>query len=295
MVGGDKRLSGESACLHFLPTESGYNFMILSYIFRKDTPVRWYGGLMMTRLWNWIKNICRLNNRNNERTWQSYYDEEPDYTWLKKIIAAVALFALVYGAHISGTWVGMEVTSAVRQMLITQTDFVYYTERTFEYVNRYWPNAVNSPVMPVLKQVQATMARPADPLRYMIKPVTGQIIIPYGWQKNQAPKGAVFHDGITISAPLGNGVQAAAGGRVKMVTDSAVLGRMLIIDHGQGIETIYGHLSEVIVKEGDDISLGQIVARTGKSGSAAAELYFELRENGAAVDPLTRIKDEFNK
>ena len=249
----------------------------------------------MIKLWNCIKNGWQFNNRNNEKTWQSYYEDEPDYTWLKKIIAAVALFSVVYGAQASNTRVGLEIAAGVRQMLLTQTDFVYYATKGIEYVTVYWPNAANSPVMPVLKQVQATISRPADPLRYMMKPVAGQIVTPYGWQTSQVPNQAMLHEGIAIAAPEGASVQAAAAGKVKAVTDSVRLGKMLIIDHGQGIETVYGYLGEVLVKEGDPVSQGQVMAYVGKGGLAMAELYFELRENGKAVDPFSRMKEESAK
>ncbi|MBP2634932.1 MAG: Peptidase family [Firmicutes bacterium] len=246
----------------------------------------------MTKLWNSIKNGWQFTNRSNEKTWQSYYEDEPDYTWLKKTIAAMALFALVYGAQVSNTQVGLELAGGVRQMLVTQTDFAYYTMQAIDYVTSHWPNAASSPVIPVLKQVQTTISRPADPLRYMMKPVAGQIVTPYGWQTSQAPKQAILHEGIAIAAPEGSGVQAAAAGKVKAVTDSVRLGRMLIIEHGQGIETVYGYLGEVLVKEGEPVSQGQVMAYIGKGGPAMAELYFELRENGRAVDPLSRIKEE---
>lgn len=244
----------------------------------------------MTKLWNRLKNRWNFSARNTEKTWQSYYEEEPDYIWLKKIIAALAIFALVYGAQASNTRVGQEVTGIVRQVLATQTDFVYYTARTIEYINRHWPNGADISGIPVLKQMQTTISRPADPLRYMTKPVEGQIVAQYGWQGNTAVKQDVFHEGIDIAAPAGASVRAAATGKVKIVTDSVQFGTILIIDHGQNIETIYGHLTDVLVKESDEISQGQVVARVGKTGAAVSVLYFELRENGKAIDPLSRIK-----
>ena len=246
----------------------------------------------MTKLWNRIKNRWQFSGRNNERNWQSYYEEEPDYTWLKKTVTALSLFAVIYGAHVSDTRIGQEVTGAVRRVLATQTDFVYYTARTVDYLNAYWPNVANISGLPVLKQVQATISRPADPLLYMTKPVDGQVMTQYGWQTNAAVKQDTMHEGIDIAAPAGSSVRAAATGKVKVVTDSAQFGKMLIIDHGQNTETIYGHLIDVLVKEGDAVSQGQVVARVGKTGAAAPVLYFELRENGKAIDPLSRLKGE---
>ena len=246
----------------------------------------------MTKLWNQFKNRWQFTGRNNERNWQSYYEDPPDYTGLKKTIAALALFAVVYGAHVSDTRVGQEVSGAVRQLLATQTDFVYYTTRTIDYVHTYWPNAANMSGIPVLKQVQTTISRPADPLLYMTKPAEGQVISQYGWRVDPAIKQERMFEGIDIAAVSGASVRAAAPGNVKIVTDSTQFGKLLIIDHGQSIETIYGHLTDVLVKEGDAVSQGQVVARIGKSGAAVPVLYFEVRENGKAIDPLSRLKNE---
>lgn len=250
----------------------------------------------MTKLWNYLKKHWSFNFRTHEKNWQSYYEEEPDYFLLKKTAAALAIFAVVYGGQVSDTRIGQEIVGGVRQILATQTDFVYYTASALEYINAHWPNAANWGSIPVLKQVQATISHPADPLRYMTKPVEGPITSPYGWQANQAStKQEVLQEGIDIAAPTGTGVQAAAAGKVKVITDSSQLGKMLIIDHGQGIETIYGRLGDILVKEADIVSQGQIIARIAKVGTATPGLYFELRENGKAVDPLTRMKSDSAK
>lgn len=250
----------------------------------------------MANLWSRLKNSEYFSSRNSEKSWQSYYEEEPDYTWLKKTVAALALFALVYSAHVSNTRIGQDVSAGVRQILATQTDFAYYSTRAVEYVTVHWPSMVNFPGIPVLKQVQTTMSHPADPLRYMTQPVAGQIVTPYGWQANPAPKSAAWHDGITIAAPVGASVQAAADGRIKVITESVQFGKMLIIDHGQNIETMYGQLNDILVNEGEFVSQGQVIAHIGKTGSTALSVfYFELRENGKAIDPLSRIKSESAK
>lgn len=244
----------------------------------------------MIKLWNRLKNRWYFAARNTEKTWQSYYDEEPDYSWLKKTVAALVIFGLVYGAQVSNTKVGQEVTSVVRQILATQTDFVYYAARTIDYINTYWPNSTDLSGIPVLKQMQSTISRPADPLRYMTKPVDGQVMKQYGWQGNATSTQDILHEGIEIAAPAGASVRAAATGKVKIVSESVQFGKLLILDHGKNIETIYGHLTDILVKEGDEVSQGQVVARVGKVGTAVSVLYFELRENGKAIDPLSRIK-----
>jgi murein DD-endopeptidase MepM/ murein hydrolase activator NlpD len=102
-----------------------------------------------------------------------------------------------------------------------------------------------------------------------------------------------MQEGVRLEAPLGSSVRATAAGRVKAVGDSARYGKVVVIDHGQDLESLYGHLGEVLVKEGETVSQGQVIARSGKTGmTAVPQLYFEVREKGIVIDPLTRIKVE---
>jgi septal ring factor EnvC (AmiA/AmiB activator) len=64
-------------------------------------------------------------------------------------------------------------------------------------------------------------------------------------------------------------------------------GRMVIVDHGERYYTIYGHLSEIIKKTGDEVRRGEVLGRVGDSDSlAGSNLYFEIRKDGRSVDPL---------
>lgn len=145
----------------------------------------------------------------------------------------------------------------------------------------------------MLKRVQSTVSKPADPLLYMTKPADGKLSAHFGWQTHPVLKQEMMNDGIGIEAQLGSSVRAAAPGRVKTVSESAKYGKTVIIDHGQEIETMYGHLGEVLVKAEDTVSQGQVIARVGKSGiTSGPTLYFEVREKGKPIDPLTRIKGE---
>lgn len=240
----------------------------------------------MAKLWNKWKNQNRWGETSRDYHWQ-YGEEEPDYSWLKKTVAAALFFALVYAAHISDSTVGRVVTGAVKYMMTTETDFGYIAEKLAPYAPQGFDAAV-------LKRVQTTVSKPADPLQYMTKPVDGKVLYPYGWRTHPVLKQEMMNEGIDFEAPLGTAVRVAAPGKVKLVTDSAQLGRTLIVDHGQEIETVYGHLGEVLVKQGDPVSQGQIVARSGKTGmTAGPQLYFELRDKGKSVDPITRLRGEF--
>lgn len=235
----------------------------------------------MARQWNNWKS--QWDTRDN---WQ-YRDEEPDYGWLKRTIAAAVIFAMVYSAHLSDTSIGRMVGSGVTYFLNVHTDFNYMIDQAVAFA----PANIDTSL---LQRAKAVMSKPADPLMYMTKPVPGQIMAGYGWRTHPVLKKEMMQEGLEFEAPLGTGVRAAAAGTVKAVEDSAQRGKTITIDHGKELETVYGHLSEVLVQPGDVISQGQIVAKSGKSGIASGPvLYFELREKGQAIDPATRLKGEF--
>ncbi|MBP2653288.1 MAG: Peptidase [Firmicutes bacterium] len=237
----------------------------------------------MAKYWNsWGRN----QHWENKDLWQQYGESESNYGWLKKTVIAVVIFVIVYGAQVSDTVVGHGITDGLHRVLTTETDFGYAAA----LLAKFAPRDVD---VAVLKRIKETVTKSADPLLYMTKPVDGKLLKLFGWHTDPVTKGEKMNDGITIEATSGVAVKAAAQGRVKAVTDSAQFGRILIIEHSQDVDTVYGQLGEVLVKTDDMVSQGQIVARVGKPlNSAVAELYFEVREKGKAIDPLNRIKSD---
>lgn len=236
----------------------------------------------MKGLWNKWR-----NNWDERETWQ-YHEKKANYSWLQHILIAGVIFLMVYAVHMSGTLAGNMIDNAIRYVVDVDTDFDYVRQQAVKYV----PGNLD---MSVLKRVQTTIAKPADPLLYMSKPVEGKLVMPFGWQTHPVLKQEVKNEGIGIEAALGTSVHAAAPGKVKLITDSARLGKMLVIDNGNDTETVYGYLGEILVGSGETVSQGQVVARVGKTGIInTPTLYFEIREKGIPVDPLTRIKGDFS-
>lgn len=94
------------------------------------------------------------------------------------------------------------------------------------------------------------------------------------------------HLGIDIAAPEGTPVQATADGRVMVAGDDDTLGRMVVIDHGGGYLTRYGHNGALLVSEGERVRRGQHIARVGNSGhSSGPHLHYEVLEHGRARNP----------
>jgi murein DD-endopeptidase MepM/ murein hydrolase activator NlpD len=92
--------------------------------------------------------------------------------------------------------------------------------------------------------------------------------------------------GIELDAPIGTPFYAAHGGKVTLARWSGGYGYTVIVDIGNGVELVYGHASTLLVKEGDTVQPGDLLALTGNSGfSYTPHLHFEIRVNGASVDP----------
>jgi len=102
-----------------------------------------------------------------------------------------------------------------------------------------------------------------------------------------------IHHGIDIPMPHGSPIVAARSGVVKRA-DSVLggYGKLVIIDHGKGIETRYGHCSEFAVQKGDTVGAGQVIAYVGSTGNSTANhLHFEILYNGIAYNPLRFLDD----
>ncbi|WP_432443346.1 M23 family metallopeptidase [Neorhizobium galegae] len=96
-----------------------------------------------------------------------------------------------------------------------------------------------------------------------------------------------LHAGIDFDAETGATVRATGAGRVTVAGDSSGYGNMVEIDHGHGITTRYGHLSRILVSEGDLVSSGDIIGRAGSTGrSTGPHVHYEVRRDGAAIDPI---------
>jgi hypothetical protein len=101
-----------------------------------------------------------------------------------------------------------------------------------------------------------------------------------------------MHEGIDIAARIGTPVVAPADGRVSFAGRKGPLGNTVIIDHGFGVRTYYGHNSELHVKKGDRVERGQLLASIGNSGrSTGPHLHYTVRVNGKNRDPLNYIFD----
>mgnify|MGYP003345517797 CR=1 FL=1 len=95
------------------------------------------------------------------------------------------------------------------------------------------------------------------------------------------------HLGFDLAVTAMIGVTAAQDGRVVHAGDLGIFGNCVIIDHGLGVQSLYGHLSSIGVKVGDTVTMGQVIGRSGTTGLALGDhLHFTMLVNGNAVNPV---------
>ena len=116
------------------------------------------------------------------------------------------------------------------------------------------------------------------------------ITSPFGMRFHPILKKNELHTGIDIGARKGASIIAAASGKVIVSGWETGYGNTIIIDHGGGIATLYGHASKLLVSKGDNVKAGQTIAKVGSTGWATGpHLHFEIRINGSPVNPLKYV------
>ncbi|WP_448573488.1 murein hydrolase activator EnvC family protein [Trichothermofontia sp.] len=124
----------------------------------------------------------------------------------------------------------------------------------------------------------------------MIYPVNAPITSHFGWRVHPILGTERFHAGTDFGADHGTPIVAAAAGTVLVADWYGGYGNAVVIDHGGGITTLYGHCSELYVTEGQTVMAGQAIAAIGSTGlSTGPHLHFEVRENGDPVDPMNYL------
>ncbi len=123
-------------------------------------------------------------------------------------------------------------------------------------------------------------------------PVIGAITSGFGMRRHPLLGGAyMLHTGIDISADYGTSVRAVAPGKVIYADWYGGYGKLVIIDHGGGVSTLYAHLSRMVVELEEEVSEGQIIGYVGSTGlSTGPHLHFEVRVNGEPQDPSPWLK-----
>jgi murein DD-endopeptidase MepM/ murein hydrolase activator NlpD len=122
-------------------------------------------------------------------------------------------------------------------------------------------------------------------------PVTMDVSSPFGYRRviNGTPRAP--HTGVDLRAPMATEVAAANDGRVALIGDFFFSGKSIVLDHGGGLYTVYFHLSEFKLEEGNDVHKGDVIGLSGMTGRVTGpHLHWGARLNGARVDPFELVE-----
>ena len=118
----------------------------------------------------------------------------------------------------------------------------------------------------------------------LTRPVSGVLTSRYGYRWGRT------HTVIDIGVPTGTPVKASASGTVVFAGWKGSLGNLVVISHGNGIQTYYGHNSKVLVSAGQSVSAGSVIAKAGSTGrSTGSHVHFEIRVNGSSINPQSYV------
>ncbi len=123
-------------------------------------------------------------------------------------------------------------------------------------------------------------------VRPSLWPVEGRLMSGFGGRTDPFSGEGAIHTGVDLQAPMGTPVRAAADGIVVYAEWRSGYGRLVILDHGNGLQTYYGHLSQFGVVEGQEVRRGDVIAKSGASGRVTSpHLHYEVRMGGTPVNP----------
>ncbi len=118
-------------------------------------------------------------------------------------------------------------------------------------------------------------------------PLSGSINAGFGYRKDPINSRFAFHSGVDIDAAYGESVVTTAGGVVELAGWQKGYGKTVIIKHRSGYQTLYGHLSKIMVEDGQDVKAGDKIGYAGSTGrSTGPHLHYEIIKNGKNLDPV---------
>ncbi len=145
----------------------------------------------------------------------------------------------------------------------------------------------------IINQAKAARTELAEVPLQLDLPVSGRISSPFGLRRffNNQPRNP--HSGLDIAAPEGTPINSAASGKVVNTGAYYFNGNTVFVEHGQGLITMYCHLSEILVEEGQQVSRGEILGKVGQTGRVtAAHLHWGVILNTVSVDPTMFLNNE---
>ncbi len=147
------------------------------------------------------------------------------------------------------------------------------------------------------KEIERQFVKNADLISHTpsIRPLEGGFVSSgFGWRRDPFTGRRAHHNGVDYSNEPGAPVMTTADGKVVLAKRMPGMGKTVIIDHGYGFRTAYGHLSKILVKNGQTVERSQKIGEVGNTGrSTGPHLHYEVQVDGKAVDPIDYLFDNF--
>lgn len=178
-----------------------------------------------------------------------------------------------------------KVADNVRQELKDETSVsvqTLYTKNLEVETSQELENMSNE-ILQEIKEEEKKASSTINGIYLAVTPVSGHITSRYGSRESIRSHD---HQGLDIATKTGTPIKAVADGKVKFSGEKSGYGNLIILDHGNGITTYYGHCSKLYVKSGEEVKAGDKIAAVGSTGnSTGPHLHFEIRKNGVYVNP----------
>lgn len=188
------------------------------------------------------------------------------------------------------------------QVLFSEVSMAYGLQRSSPVKSSLAPLTSNDRLIPSLSETleeynmlkSANLSRNPRGIsrRWLINikpnlwPVAGRLLSHYGRRSDPFRGEAAFHSGVDISAVTGTPVRATADGIVIMAQYFGGYGKLVVVDHGNGVQTYYAHLARFDVIPGQEVRMGQVIAASGATGRVTSpHLHYEVRVGGSPVNP----------
>ncbi len=212
--------------------------------------------------------------------------------WAVQSLVSVIIFLFLLGLFKTNLPFTGSLQRGIKYLLASEIQIQPVFARIVQFASRAgdleWPLSGN--ISPSSKTVISTVPAGTN----LLLPVSGNVIQPYGWVTDPADQVQRFHQGIDIAAPVGTEVRAAADGRVVNLGEDRVAGRYILVQNSSKELVRYANLNEALVRTGQPVKAGDIIAKTGKPGDPRPHLHFEVIVNSRPVDPLDRLGAGFS-
>ncbi|MBI6871675.1 M23 family metallopeptidase [Clostridium aciditolerans] len=210
--------------------------------------------------------------------------------WLSRImrdlVGVLILFIIVLSCKLIVTPKTQAVYNYSKQILNQNYEYTNLKEKCKNIDIKNFQDKITNIIEEIRSKVTGTETVDNKIKNEFVLPIAGIETSPFGYREDPITKEKKFHEGVDIDVKENTEVKASYDGRIKICGEDKELGKYILIDHGNGIETKYGHLNEILVGKEDAVKKSQIIAKSGNTGkSTGPHLHFELLYMGENKNP----------